>query len=338
MEITIWRPNDMHAHVREGRMLEIVLPFTARHFAHVVIMPNTTQPVLTGADAQKYRTVIASKTDQFPSFAPLMTIKITPKTTVKIIKDAKRSNVMIGKLYPDGVTTNSAGGVRDFTVMDPVFQTMQDAGMVLCLHGEKPGAFSMDREDAFLVELGRIAKQFPKLRIVFEHVSSSRAVTAIQSLPENVAATITVHHLVLSLDDVIGGNLNPHAFCKPIPKRPVDRKALRDAAFSGSSKFFLGTDSAPHPPQHKVWPEIRPGVFTAPVAIGLLVDLFGEDRLDQLRAFTVHNSAKFYELPVLLNSTNPLKLIRTPWVVPKDYSDIVPIMPGGTINWQVVEA
>jgi dihydroorotase len=264
--ITIRRPDDWHVHLRDGELLTAVAPATARHFGRALVMPNLTPPVKTGADAMAYKERILAATEG-SGFEPLMTIKLLPETTAEWIQEAKQAGVIAGKLYPQGVTTNSEDGWSEIEVLDPAFAAMEAAGMVLCLHGEAPDAFCLDREERFVRDvLPAIAGKFPRLRIVLEHVTTRVGVEMVRELP-NVAGTITVHHLLLTLDDVIGGALNPHHFCKPVAKRPEDREALVEAAIR-SERFFLGTDSAPHLKENKECAAGCAGVYTSPVGRG----------------------------------------------------------------------
>jgi len=336
--LTLRRPDDFHLHLRDGALLGQVLPHTAAVFGRALVMPNLDPPVLTGADAERYRKEIlgARPSDGAGSdFEPLMTIKIVPSTTPAIIRDAAAAGVVAGKLYPEGVTTNSSDGVRDVLALGEVFAAMAEAGLVLCLHGETPDAFCLDREERFLFEvLPELARSFPELRIVVEHVSTAAAVDWVQHQPgANVAATITVHHLLLTLDDVVGGMLSPHHFCKPVAKRPADRAAIVAAAVSGDPRFFLGTDSAPHPREAKESAQGCAGVFTAPVALPLLATVFEEQSaLDMLDAFCSGHGAAFYGL---LPNPGTLRLLREPWTVPVDYDGVVPLNAGSTLPWRV---
>jgi dihydroorotase len=243
--------------------------------------------------------------------------------------------VVAGKLYPEGVTTNSSDGVRDVLALADVFAAMSDAGMVLCLHGESPDAFCLDREESFLAEvLPALAQSFPELRIVLEHVSTAAAVDWVRRWEGgNVAATVTVHHLVLTLDDVVGGLLAPHHFCKPVAKRPADRSAIVAAAVGGDPRFFLGTDSAPHVRAAKESAHGCAGVFTAPVALPVLATVFeSEDALDALDGFCSGHGAAFYGL-----APNPgtVRLVREPWTVPAEIDGIVPFRAGTTLPWRI---
>lgn len=335
-EIIIRAPDDMHVHLREGDMLRNVLRYTADVFPRGLVMPNTSPPVLTGVDAVRYREQILGVD---PRFVPLMTIKLTPQTMPRIIEDARMLGVTAGKLYPEGVTTNSEDGVRELRAMTPVFEAMQESGMVLSLHGERVGVFCMDRETAFLEDLWRITTEFPKLKVVLEHVTTAKAVQAVFGMPDRVAATITAHHLVLTLDDVVGGMLDPHAFCKPIAKTPMDRFALRMAAVhsraSYRGKFFFGSDTAPHLRGRKECSSGCAGVFSAPCALEVLADVFErEGELDQLEFFASEAGARFYGLPL---NQEVVMLSRDEWEVPSEIAGVVPFMAGRRLPWRFVD-
>ena len=337
MELKLIRPDDFHVHLREWGDLTYTLEHTASVFGRALAMPNLKKPVLTGADAERYRGQIedyAAKKGR-PGFRPLMTIQIVDSTTPDVIRAAHAAGVVAGKLYPQGVTTNSGNGVRRIDDLCPAFEAMQDAGMTLCLHGEVPDIFSLDREERFLMTLENLAGEFPRLRIVLEHLSSAAAVRAVRKLPDAVAATITAHHLVLTLDDVVGDKLRPHHFCKPIPKRPEDRSALLEAAVSGNPKFFFGSDSAPHKAGDKHCPSGCAGVFSAPVALPLLAEIFEDcGALDRLEEFVSLNGARFYGLPP---NDGSVRLVKEPWTVPERLPlDYVPFMAGETLRWKIV--
>jgi dihydroorotase len=334
--ITIRRPDDWHVHFRQGKMLTQMVPLTAQHFVRALVMPNTNPPILTREEAVVYRDEIltASPLD----FKPLMTIKIVPETTPAQIRKAHQTGVVAGKLYPDGVTTNSANGVRDFKALSPVFATMEEVGLVLCLHGEDPGEdlYCLDREEKFLETLQWILEAFPNLKVVLEHLSTAAAADMVQFYQKgNLAATITAHHLEITLNDVLeGGGLHPHHYCKPVAKSPTDRARLIAAVTEpGQTRFFLGTDSAPHDRSVKECACGAAGVFTAPLALPLLAEIFEQHgALDQLEAFTSVNGARFYGLPL---NEGTLTLVREPWTVPDEYSGVVPLRAGKTLQWMV---
>lgn len=331
-KLRIRKIDDMHVHLRQGDLLKSVLEHTARQCARALVMPNTMPPVLNAQDLVNYRRSILELC-KGADFEPLMTFKITPSTTPEEVVALKEAGAVAGKLYPDGVTTNSQGGVTDFKALYPVYEAMQNASLVLCLHGEMPGAFSLDRESLFLSVLKDIAHAFPKLKIVLEHATTADAVACVRSLPDNVAASLTAHHLYLTLDDVIGDRLNPHAFCKPVAKRPSDREALVEAALSGESKFFLGSDSAPHMIADKECACGAAGVYTAPVLLPVLCELFESlGGLDKLEAFTSVHGARFYGLPL---TSKTIELEVNPWTVDDAYGGVKPFFAGKELRWQV---
>jgi dihydroorotase len=346
--LTIRRPDDFHVHLREGAMLEAVLSYTAADYGRALVMPNLKQPVTGAALVAGYRDEIRRLADKGRyNFEPLMTIKLTQETSPSAIKVAKAGGVIAAKLYPEGVTTNSDNGVSDFRALESTLGAMQDAGLVLCVHPEEPGVFSLDREAAYLQHIEWAAKRFPDLKIVVEHVTTREAVTFVRKMGSNIAATITVHHLFLTLDDVIGDKLRPHNFCKPIAKRAGDRDALVQAATEGNTKFFLGTDSAPHEKGTKECDAGCAGCFTSPIALPLLADVFEKKGvLHRLEAFTSEHGASFYGLPL---NQGKLTLERGHWQVPTYYGwwsardseresnakRIVPFKAGETLVWHV---
>ena len=241
--LTLPLPDDFHVHLRQGELLKNYAKTVAKEFGRILVMPNTVPPIASAENVRDYYAQIKSAA---PQLDLLMTFKLNAKISADELVKMKEAGVVAGKYYPAGVTTNSEDGVSEFESIFPVVAEMEKLGLVLCIHGEEPSAFCLDREKEFIRRVEILAERFPKLRIVFEHLSTAAAVEAVKRLPANVAATITAHHLIHTLDDVIGGSLQPHHFCKPLPKRPEDRKALREAAFSGNPKFFFGSDSAPH--------------------------------------------------------------------------------------------
>lgn len=313
-------------------------PYTAAHFARALVMPNTDPPICTGAEAMAYRKEIKEIKDLPPSFEPLMTIKLMPFTTGEMVTEARAAGVIAGKLYPQGVTHNSADGVSDIRRLYEVFRAMSVCDMVLSLHAEVPGkdVYCLDREEKFIDVLYDIADEFPKLRIVVEHVTTAKMVQAVKELPDNVAATITVHHLFLTTNDVMDGKLQPHNYCLPVAKRSEDRAALQRAVLSGSRKFFLGTDSAPHSREAKECAEGCAGIFTAPVAMPLLAKFFDErQELSRLEAFTSEYGAQFYELPLNAGKLTLKRVDRSP-TIPPMIQGVVPFWQGKTLPWIVV--
>jgi dihydroorotase len=332
---TMRKPDDFHLHLRSGEMLRAVLPHTARQFKRAIIMPNTTPPILNDGDVRKYRQEIISAPGSL-GFKPLMTIQIIEATTPETIFKAKAAGAVAGKVYPRGMTTNSANGVYDYEkIYHPILAAMEECGMLVLFHGESPDpdAFCLDRETKFLKILKGVANTFTRLKIVMEHVTTAEAVVCVRDLPANVAATITVHHLFLTLNDVIGDKLEPHHFCKPVAKRPEDRERLRLAAMIGNPKFFLGTDSAPHLRGAKECSSGCAGVYTAPVAIPLLLELFEQHGVaDKLEDFCSGFGADFYGLP---RNKETISLIREEWTIPPICDGVVPFRAGQKIGWRM---
>lgn len=336
------KADDMHIHLRQGEILEHILEQSVSQVSRAIVMPNTIPAIEDAVNLNEYRKSILVSLEQINkrkkkknNFEPLMTFKITPKSNAEQIRALKEAGAIAGKLYPQGVTTNSENGVVDFNALYPVYEAMQENRLVLCLHGEDPKSFCIEREKAFLPTLKQIAKDFPKLKIVMEHVSTADSIKLVEQLPQNVAATITVHHLWVTLDDVIGENLRPHLFCKPLPKTPTDREALLSAALSGSPKFFLGSDSAPHLLEKKECDCGAAGVYSAPVLLPLLAQIFQQhNKLDKLQAFTSEYGAQFYGLDL---NQEYIELREESWVVPDIIHGVVPFMAGLTLNWKLSE-
>jgi len=340
-EFEIRRPDDFHVHLRQGAMLEKMVSATAHYFARALVMPNTTPPILTGQQARDYAAQIRQIANyqldsNCPGFEPLMTIKLVDSTTPETVIEANQMGVVAGKLYPVGMTTNAGDGVTKVPDLAPTFKAMQEVGMVLCLHAEQPKTPSLDRERVFLDNyLHYLAANFPKLKIVVEHVSTMVGVGMVGLCGPNVAATITVHHMLLTLDDVIGDKLCPHHFCKPIAKTEEDRDWLVNAATSGNPKFFLGTDSAPHAKDAKEAAECAAGCFTAPVALPLLAEIFeSKGKLENLERFTSENGARFYGLPL---NERKVRFVREGWEVPAEVGGVVPFRAGKKLGWSIAK-
>ena len=331
--LRLQRPDDWHVHLRQHELMQLVVPHTSEVFARALIMPNTVPPVLDADQARRYSTEI--KRAASSDFTPLMTIQITPATSPSMIVTAAKAGVVAGKLYPEGVTTGAdVGGVRDFDELWPIFGAMAERGMVLCLHGEVPGAPVLTREEEFLPTLERIALNFPALRMVLEHVSTAAAVDHVRLMP-NVAATITAHHLWLTIDDVLSDRgIQPHHFCKPVAKSSDDRDALVAAATSGDPQFFFGSDSAPHRRSDKESAAGPPGVFSSPVALPILAEVFEQaDALYRLEGFVSINGARYYGVE---ENAGVIELERRKWTVPNEFGDVVPLASGRELSWQVV--
>ena len=341
-KITLRRIDDMHSHLRVEPLLSEVLPFTVKYAGRAVVMPNTRpRAILTGKDVVWYRDEIRRVLDGMknrPSFDPLMTVEVRDNTTPEIITEAGRAGAIAGKVYPLGVTTNSDEGLHDFfnESISETFRAMQDIGMLLLIHGEldQERTLVTKREEAFIPTILRIAERFPDLKIVFEHVSTEAAVRTVERLEGNVAATITVHHLCLTLNDVIGYGIQPHHGCMPMPKDFGDRDALIKAATSGNPKFFLGSDTAPHAREKKECAKGACGVYTAPILPQLLTEIFEmAGCLSRLEDFTSCFGAEFYGLP--LNEGN-IVLTKREWVVPEQIGSVVPFQAGNKLQWQLL--
>lgn len=331
-QIKLPLPDDFHIHLRQDAALPGYARDAAAQFGRVLVMPNTLPPVTSAAGLAEYKRQIETAA---PGLEALMTFKLNPAYNESDLLALKAAGAVAGKYYPAGVTTNSADGIADFDAVLPVVALMEKLGFVLCLHGEEPGAFCLDREEAFIARVETLAAKFPRLRIVFEHLSTRAAVEAVKRLGPNVAATITVQHLLLTLDDVIGDGLSPHHFCKPLLKRPEDRAALRAAAFSGNPKFFLGTDSAPHVRGKKECPCGAAGVYSAPVAMPLLVQEFAAHNvLDKLADYVGGFGADFYGLP---RTKRSMTLVRESWTVPDEVHGVVPLAAGRALDWRIAE-
>lgn len=327
-------PDDFHVHLRQGDLLRSVLPPTIRSFGRVLVMPNTEPPILTANHTKLYRREIERLVPLGTKFEPLMTIQITERTTPAMIRAAASARVVAGKIYPKGMTTNSGNGVENFEKTYTTLEAMSEVGMVLCIHGESPTAKGcLEREHAFLPTLGAIVSRFPTLRIVLEHITTQLSVSIVESMGDNCAATITPHHLLLTLDDIVGDKLRPHHFCKPLPKYPDDRKALIQASISGKPRFFLGTDSAPHPQHRKECDHGCAGVFNSPVALCVLAQLFeANNALDKLENFTSTFGAQFYGLGL---NTETIKLTRKSWVVPEYTGSVKNFLAGEELAWRI---
>lgn len=329
MEFTLESPLDMHLHLREGAMAKRVTPLTAADFAAAIIMPNLVPPVDNLARLQQYRDEInAAKGAEV--FDPLMMLFFRNYSKAELL--AAREHIFGIKLYPAGATTNSEAGVKELAAAEGTLALMEELGIPLMVHGETHG-FVMDREKEFLASYAYLAEKFPKLKITMEHITTRDAVQLLDQY-ENLYATVTLHHLVITLDDVAGGLLNPHLFCKPIAKRPEDREALLAAALQAHPKLMFGSDSAPHPISKKECCGCAAGLFTAPVCLPTLVELFEQhSALNKLQAFVSGNAQRIHNYSPPAKS---VKLAKTGMQVPRAYGDIVPYRAGETIPWSVV--
>ncbi|QKJ21972.1 dihydroorotase [Poseidonibacter lekithochrous] len=328
-------PLDMHLHLRDDDMLKLVGPFTSRHFSGALIMPNLLPPLTTKEALLAYKNRIkeACKDDEFE---PYVTIFFQVDYSYEFLIDIKDEIIAV-KLYPFGVTTNSETGVSsmDVEVLRPTLESMSKLGIPVCIHGETKG-FVMDREKEFLPIYESLAINFPDLKIIMEHISSKESIELLKKY-DNLYATLTVHHLMLTLDDVTGGMLNPHAFCKPIVKRPEDKKALQELALNAYPKVMFGSDSAPHRKETKECDDGAAGIFSSSIALQALTQLFDENgKLDNLNAFISLNAQKIYGLKPINKS---IKLIKKDFVVPSQYSykeeRVVPLFAEQTLSWSI---
>ncbi|HUF86357.1 MAG TPA: dihydroorotase [Thermohalobaculum sp.] len=302
--LTIRRPDDWHLHLRDGAMLEGVIGWSAAHFARAIVMPNLVPPVVTGAQAAAYRERILRALPQgsaYVAFEPLMTLYLTERTDPDDVAAAAAAGLVHAvKLYPAGATTNSASGVRDFDRVTPVLERMAGIGLPLCVHGEvaDPEVDIFDREAVFLERvLEPIRRRVPALKVVLEHVTTEDGVAYVREGGAGLAGTLTVHHLIVNRNHILAGGIRPHYYCLPVAKRERHRLALRAAAVSGHARFFLGTDSAPHPDQLKEAACGCAGCFTAPNALACLAQVFeAEGALDRLEGFAARNGPAFYGL------------------------------------------
>ncbi len=340
--IKLTRPDDWHLHLRDGEQMRAVLPYSARQFARAIIMPNLKFPVVTTDLALAYRArILAALPATMQTFNPLMTLYLTDNTTPEEIIRAKESQIVHAvKFYPAGATTNSDAGVTNIANCNATLKTMQDIGMPLLVHGEvtHPDVDVFDKEKVFIDQvLLPLTQHFPKLRIVFEHVTTKDAVTFVKQAPDNVAATITAHHLLLNRNAIFQGGIRPHHFCLPVLKREVHRQALLEAATGGNTKFFLGTDSAPHSRSNKETTCGCAGIYTAHAAIEFYAEAFEQmGALDKLEAFASFHGADFYQLP---RNRESITLEKHDWVIPEqlDYVEekLVPLRAGESISWKV---
>ena len=341
MELTISRPDDWHLHVRDGGALATVVPHTAAQFGRAIIMPNLQPPVTTTAQALEYRQRILAVLPADTDFNPLMTLYLTDNTSPDDIRTAAGSeHVHAVKLYPAGATTHSDAGVTDPGNVHGVLETMQECGLPLLVHAEvtDPSVDVFDREAVFIERyLQGIARDFPELKIVLEHVTTQDGVDFVESSADTVAATITAHHLLMNRNAMFAGGIRPHNYCLPVLKREQHRAALVRAATSGSHKYFLGTDSAPHARERKETACGCAGIYTAHAALELYAQAFeAAGALDKLEGFASHFGADFYGLP---RNSGSLTLQKTDWQVPDSYpldaSTVIPLQAGETLHWQV---
>jgi len=341
--LTIRRPDDWHVHLRDGPMLEAVVNYSARQFGRAIVMPNLVPPVTTVAMAEAYRARIQAAVDPALGFTPLMTAYLTDTIDPEELARGYAEGVFTAaKLYPAGATTNSEAGVTDVANIHPVLERMQAIGMPLLVHGEvvSPDIDIFDREAVFIDRvLTGLVGDFPALKIVFEHITTLEAAAFVAAAPDTVAATITAHHLEINRNDLLVGGVRPHLYCLPVAKREQHRQALREAATAGNPKFFLGTDTAPHPRSDKEAACGCAGIFSAPVALESYAATFeAEGALHRLEAFAAEHGPRFYGLPL---NAGTVTLERGEHVVPEivgtGETAVVPFRAGERLAWLLTD-
>jgi dihydroorotase len=341
--LTLTRPDDCHLHLRDGEQMRAVLPDTARRFARAVVMPNLKPPIITAEMALTYREHILAALPPDMRFEPLMTLYLTDNTAPSEIFAGRRNRTIHGvKYYPAGATTNSAAGVTDIARCYQTLAAMEEMDMPLLVHGEvtDPAVDVFDREKYFLDRvLIPLTQRFPQLRIVFEHITTQEAVEFVTGAWGHIAATITAHHMLLNRNAMFQGGMRPHHYCLPVLKREAHRQKLVEAAISGNPKFFLGTDSAPHPRSAKESTCGCAGVYTAHAAIELYAEAFEQaGALDKLEAFASFHGADFYKLP---RNKDSITLKKESWIVPSRLSfgneTLIPLRAGESLAWKLID-
>ena len=338
--MTLTRPDDWHLHLRDGAALAAVLPHSAAQFARAVVMPNLRPPIATVAQALAYRERILAALPRGSSFTPLMTLYLTDRTAPDEVARAVDAGIIGIKLYPAGATTNSDAGVTDLRRVYPVLEAMQRRGLVLQVHGEvtDPAVDVFDREAVFIERVMQpLRADFPELKMVFEHITTRQAAQYVAQAGRHTAATLTAHHLLYSRNALFSGGLRPHWYCLPVLKRETHRLALVAAATSGSDRYFLGTDSAPHAAHLKEASVCGAGCYTALTALELYAQAFdAAGALDRLEAFASFHGADFYGLP---RNTGRITLRRSAWTVPESLpfgeAALKPLRAGETIEWSL---
>jgi dihydroorotase len=342
-DLTLRRPDDWHLHLRDGAMLQAVLPHTARHLARAIIMPNLVPPVVTGDQARAYRSRILAARPAGSDFTPLMTLYLTEETDPDNVEAAYAAGLISAvKLYPAGATTNSASGVQDFDKVRPVLDRMAEIGLPLCVHGEVTDSNIdiFDREAVFIDRILKpMRKKNPDLRIVMEHVTTQDAVDYVRDTAKNLAATITTHHLIINRNHILVGGIKPHFYCLPVAKRETHRIALVQAAVSGDKRFFLGTDSAPHTDAGKLQACGCAGIFSSPNTMSCLAEVFeAAGALRQLEAFTSLNGPAFYRMAPNAGTIRLVKgdPVSYPAQIETADGPVTVFDPGFPLHWRVV--
>ncbi len=363
VSLLLRRPDDMHVHLRRGHRMPCYARLHARYFGRALLMPNTRPPITTAAELEAYRkevqealcgtqgraggeagSAISACSEGGPGaedtpaasrireFNPLFSFELRPEQDREELRRLKAAGALCGKLYPKGVTTNSAEGAEDVFSLSGQFAAMAEEGIVLSVHGELPGLPVLEQEKAFLPLLKRICRKHPGLKIVLEHLSTKEAVETVAGLPARVGATITAHHLYSTIDDLLAGGLDRHLYCKPVLKFERDRQALREAACSGDPAFFFGSDSAPHPRGDKEGACGAAGIFSSAAALPVLAEVFAEEgRLSMLDDFCGRFGAEFYGLDVC---GDRIELTEETWTVPGELCGAVPYLAGRTLRWR----
>jgi dihydroorotase len=337
--VCITQPDDWHVHFRDGAMLQSTVPATAKHFGRALVMPNLEKPLTSLDDLLAYRTRVIDAAKEHPDFKPYFTFYLNESVLPETLLAAKKNAFILGgKLYPAGVTTNSTEGARSIRALYPLFEAMQACDLVLQIHGEVIGGDIFEREALFIqTHLKNIVRDFPKLRIVLEHISTEVAAQYVENAPDTLAATITPHHLLYDRNQLLAGGIRPHYYCLPILKHARDKQALRAAATSGNPKFFAGTDSAPHGKNQKECASGCAGIYSAPFALSMYAEVFDSmQALDRLNPFLGQFGADFYQLS---RSNHEVTLVRESIQVPEYFdfktTHIVPVHAGGQFAWSV---
>jgi dihydroorotase len=340
-QITITRPDDWHLHLRDGAALHTVVPHTAAQFGRAIVMPNLKPPVTTAEQALAYKQRILAAVPPGMSFEPLMTLYLTDKLPPEEIARAREAGVVAVKLYPAGATTNSDAGVTDIRKTYKTLEAMQREGVLLLVHGEvtDPAIDLFDREAVFIeTQLAPLRRDFPELKIVMEHITTKEAAQYVAEADQYLGATITAHHLLYNRNAIFTGGIRPHYYCLPVLKRETHRQALVAAATSGNARFFLGTDSAPHPAHLKEHATGCAGCYTAHAAIEMYAEAFdAAGALDQLEAFASFNGPDFYQLP---RNTGRITLRKESWTPPASFAfgeaELKPLRAGEALPWKLV--
>lgn len=338
--LTLTTPDDWHIHLRDGDVLSHTVADCARAFRRAIVMPNLVPPVTQAEEAMAYRARIQAQVPAGTSFEPLMVLYLTDQTSPATIRAAKQAGVIAGKLYPAGATTNSASGVTAIEHIYPALEAMAEVGMLLLVHGEVTDSAIdiFDREAVFIDRtLEPLLRRFPSLKVVFEHITTAQAVDFVQSASANLGATITAHHLLFNRNHMLVGGIRPHYFCLPVLKRSTHQEALMAAASQGASRFFLGTDSAPHARHKKEAACGCAGAYTAFSALELYAEAFERaGKLTQLEAFASFNGADFYGLP---RNTSQVTLLKEDWQLPTQLpfgaDEVIPLMAGEALHWRL---